>query len=80
MKSNFFNLNWSDFGKGFVVAVITALLTYLYEALQTGDFTSIDWKVVLSTTVLAGVSYLFKNLVTNSEGEVLKKEEDVTLK
>lgn len=77
MKSNFLNLNWSDFGKGLLVAVITAVLTYAYGVTQTGDWSAIELKTVASTAVLATISYLFKNLVTNSEGEVLKTEESV---
>ena len=77
MKSNFFTLNWSDFGKGIVVAVMTSVLTYVYQAVETGDFTQIEWKVVGTTAALSAVGYLFKNLVTNSEGEVLKREETV---
>ena len=75
--SDFFNLNWRDLGKGLLLAVITAVLTYVYEAFQTGGITSVDWKLVGSTALVSAVSYLFKNLLTNSEGEVLKTEESV---
>lgn len=74
MKSNFLNLNFKDLAKGLVLAVITAVLTYLYEVLQTGDFTIIDWKLVGSTALVAAIGYLFKNLLTNSEGQMLKSE------
>lgn len=74
MKSNFLNLNFKDFSKGLLVAVITAVLTYLYEVIQTGDFTAIDWKMVGSTALIAAVGYLAKNLLTNSDGEPLKVE------
>lgn len=74
MRSNFLNLNFNDFLKGLITATITAVLTYLYEVVQTGDFTAIDWKMVGSTALIAAVGYLTKNLVTNSDGEPLKVE------
>ena len=75
MKSNFLNLNLTDLTKGLVVAVLTAVITYLYEALQSGDFTSFDWKVVGTTALIAAIGYLSKNLLTNSEGQVLSPED-----
>jgi len=56
------------------VSVITAVLTYLYEVTQSGDFTAIEWKTVGLTALIAAISYLSKNLLTNSEGEVMKAE------
>lgn len=76
MRSDFFSLNWRDLGKGLVVAVITAVLTYAWTAIEAGGLTSIDWKVVGSTAVISAVGYLMKNLITNSQGEVAKKEEN----
>lgn len=75
MKSNFLNLNLTDLTKGLVVAVLTAVITYLYEALQSGDFTSLDWKIVGTTALIAAIGYLSKNLLTNSEGQVLSPED-----
>lgn len=80
MKSNFLNLNFKDISKGLLTAVIVAVLTYLYEVIQTGDFTAIDWKLVGSTALIAAVGYLFKNLVTNSEGTPLKTESETGYK
>lgn len=77
MRSDFFSLNWRDFGKGLFLAVLTAVLTYIWGVIQTEDFTAIDWKVVGSTALVTVVSYLLKNLVTNSEGEVLTKEKEI---
>lgn len=74
MNSNFLNLNLKDFAKGLLLAVITAVLTSVYEVASTGDFSSIDWKVVLSVAGAATLSYLVKNLLTNSDGEPVKTE------
>lgn len=76
MRSEFFSLNWRDLGKGLIVAVITAVLTYAWAAIEAGGLTSIDWQVVGSTAIISAIGYLMKNLVTNSEGEVAKTEED----
>jgi hypothetical protein len=74
-KSKYLKLNSSDFLKGLLVALITALLTGLYQVIQTGgDLTWIALKPVILATVGAGISYLLKNLFTNSEGETGRDE------
>ena len=74
MRSKFFTLNFRDIAKGFLTAILTAVITYIYEAVQTGSLAGIDWKIVGFTALTAAVGYLFKNLVTNSDGEVAKAE------
>ena len=74
MKSNFLNLNFKDLAKGLLTAIITAISAYIYEAIQSGNLTAIDWKFVGSTALIAAIGYLTKNLLTNSEGEPLKTE------
>lgn len=76
MRSDFLSLNWRDLGKGLIVAVISAVLTYAWTAMEAGGLTAIDWKVVGSTAVISAIGYLMKNLITNSEGEVAKTEEN----
>lgn len=75
MKSNFLNLNFKDFLKGLLTAVITAVSAYIYEVIQSADLTAIDWKFVGTTALIASIGYLTKNLLTNSDGEPLKTEE-----
>lgn len=76
-NSSFFSLNWKDLGKGFVVAALTAVTTALYQwfSATPPHFPTID---ELKTTGLialaAGISYLVKNLFTNSGGQVAKTE------
>ena len=36
--SNFGQLNWQDLLKGLIVAVLSAILTYLLQVFQGGDF------------------------------------------
>ena len=75
MMSNFLNLNWNDLGKGLLVAVITAVLTFAYEALQSGSlFAPGSLKTIGLTALTAAVAYLLKNLFTNSTGKILKTE------
>ena len=75
-KSNFLTLNWKDILKGFVVAIVAALLTGVYEAIQLGglEFTWLFWKPVLITSLGAGVAYLIKNVFTNNEDKILTKD------
>lgn len=80
MKSNFLNLNFRDLAKGLLTAIITAISAYLYEAIQSGDLTAIDWKFVGTTALIAAIGYLTKNLLTNSDGEPLKTEAETGYK
>lgn len=59
--SPFGALNVRDLVKGLIVAVIGAVLTTLYTALQTG---TVDWKAVGLIAATTGISYLIKNLFT----------------
>lgn len=68
--SKIFSLNVSDFVKGLVVAIFGAVLNLLYTMLGNG-FSSIDWKSVAQTAILAGISYLMKNYFTDSEGKIV---------
>jgi hypothetical protein len=74
-NSKFGKLIKNDFVKGFVIAVLTAVLTVIYDFLISGgDLFLINLKLVLTTSVTAAMAYLLKNLSTNSKGEILKKE------
>jgi branched-subunit amino acid transport protein len=75
MKSTFLNLNLRDLIKGFAVAIVTALLTGIYQVIQSGGV--IDWttiKPVVLAAIGAGLSYIIKNYLTNSKDEILTKE------
>ena len=75
-KSKFGKLNLSDFWKGLIVAVLMAVATGVYTSVEAGRFPSTwaDWKVILLAGVGAGLAYVMKNLVTNSQGGIAKKE------
>lgn len=73
--SKFLNLNWSDFAKGLTVAVLTAVVAGVGDIIKTGAIpTFIQMKIIGLAAVSAGVAYILKNLLTNSEGQFLKAE------
>src|SRR4030042_329260 len=75
MESNFLNLNLKDLLKGALVSVITALLTGLYELITAGgDLAWVNLQPVLLTSLAALISYLLKNLFTNSDDKMLTRE------
>jgi hypothetical protein len=76
MKSKLFSIGSSDLLKGLAVTVISMVLTMAGKSIDAGVFpTSLaDWKVILLASVGAGVSYLLKNFLTNSNDQLLKKD------
>ena len=67
--SNLFNLNWKDFFKGLVMAIITAALTLVYQLLQAGSV--IDWNQVGLVSITAALAYILKNLGSDNQGNPL---------
>lgn len=67
--SKFLTINWRDFLKGLVVAVLTAILSTLYNILSVGG--AVTFRSVLVPGVLAMIAYLLKNLVTNKDDQLL---------
>jgi hypothetical protein len=76
MKSTFLGLNWKDFLKGGIVAFIVAVLTGALQLFQTGpvEWTWLFWQPTIYAGITALIAYLLKNLVTNSNDEILKGE------
>ena len=68
-NSKAFLLNKFDFLKGLIVAVITAVLTALYQALSTG--VNIDWRQVLTIALTCAIGYLLKQFGTKSDGNLV---------
>ena len=73
MNSLFLSLNTKDFIKGLLIAVLSAVVTILYNTIQTGSLT-FDWKAIALTAMSSALAYIMKNLFTNSTGGFLKKE------
>jgi hypothetical protein len=73
--SNFLNLDLQDLTKGFVVAFLSAALTGIVAILETSQLPQIsDLKAAAIVGLTAGLSYLLKNVLTNSQGQLLKKD------
>ena len=72
MKSKLFRLGWRDLLKGGYVAIITAGLTSLAQMFSAHAF---SWADLGYAVGAATAAYLVKNLITNSEDKILKREE-----
>lgn len=73
--SGYLALNWRDFLKGLLVAVLTAVFSSAVAILQAGgDLTFKSFVPALLAGLAALLSYLLKNFFTNTEGEILTKE------
>jgi hypothetical protein len=75
--STFLGLNSQDLLKGFIVAVITSVLGTVYQWVSDTPphFPTVEeLKNVGLVALAAGISYLIKNLFSNSAGEPLKTE------
>lgn len=73
MKSNFLTLNQKDFFKGMLVAVGMAVLTASYQAFSTIPV-SFNFREIGLIAVGTIITYLTKNLFTNSKDKFLKTE------
>jgi VIT1/CCC1 family predicted Fe2+/Mn2+ transporter len=75
MKSKFLNLDVKDAINGFIVAFLSAALTGIVTTLDSGVLPNVaELKQAGVIGLTAGLSYLLKNLVTNSKGDILKAE------
>ena len=75
MNSNFLTLNAADFGKGILVSIGTAFFMVLTPVLQSGGMPTMDQlKMAGLAALAAGFTYIGKNLFTNSNGQIAKKE------
>jgi hypothetical protein len=77
--SDYIDLNVVDIIKWFIVAILSASLTALYNFLTTWVVLwQEQWKFVLVTGVAAWIWYLIKNVFTNSESQLLTPEPPLT--
>ena len=75
MRSKFLRLNSRDFIKGLIVVIFCTFITGFYQLIANGGV--INWitiKPVVIAAIGSGVSYLTKNLLTNSKGEFMRGE------
>lgn len=78
MKQSIFgSLNLRDLVNGFVVAFLAAALTGLITSLDSGHLPTLnEIKAFGLVGLTAGLSYVLKNVLTNSNGQLLKKESE----
>lgn len=74
MQSTFFNLNSTDFIKGLVMAVLSTVITVVYQTVEAGSLT-FDWKSIGTMALTTALAYIMKNLFTNSTGKLFAKEQ-----
>lgn len=70
--SNFLALNWKDFGKGLILAVLTAVLGLVYTLLKDKgfDLSNADFQEILKVAIIAFLGYITKNFLSNNEGQL----------
>jgi hypothetical protein len=71
--STFLNLNSSDFIKGLIMAVLSSVITVVYQTVEAGSLT-FDWKAIGTMALTSALAYIMKNLFTNSTGKLFAKE------
>jgi uncharacterized membrane protein len=75
MRSRFLRLNTLDFTRGLTLVIICTLITGIYQLIvNRGVVNWLTFNPVVIATVGSGISYLTKNLLTNSQGHILKME------
>jgi hypothetical protein len=74
MNSTFLNLNSTDFLKGLVMAVLSTVITVVYQTVEAGSLV-FDWKAIGTMALTTALAYIMKNLFTNSTGKLFGKEQ-----
>jgi hypothetical protein len=75
LRSAFGTLNFADVMWGILLAVGSAFLSSLVDILQAGGWpTWVILKPTLISAVAAGLAYIIKNVLTNSNKELLKRK------
>ena len=72
-NSKYLQLNKLDFIKGLFLTMLTTFLFSLSNMLTQGTF-NINYLGILATSLGTGISYLIKNLFTNSQQKLFKHE------
>ena len=77
-QAGLFSLGLKDLGKGFIVAIISSLITGLYTSLSAipPHFPNVaDLKTMGLVALGMGITYLMKNFLTNNSDQFLKKDD-----
>ena len=74
MGSTFLTLNSTDFLKGLIMAVLSTVITVVYQTVEAGSLV-FDWKAIGTMALTTALAYIMKNLFTNSTGKLFAKEQ-----
>jgi len=76
MENKYLSLGKNDIVKGFIMAVLAAIMTAVYASIQSNEllFTWLYFKPIIINAIGAGIAYLLKNFFTNSNDQFFKKE------
>lgn len=70
--SKLFKINLLDLLKGIVIAIISAILGYLYESLSNGKI--IRFREIGVVSLTSFLAYITNRFFSNSKGQYLKKD------
>lgn len=70
-RSTFLTLNWRDVLKSLLLAVISAIVAFVYNAIQSGVALDAEFLKKAGMVAVATIlSYLLKNFFENSNGDL----------
>ena len=72
-QSNFLSLNWRDFLRGLVIAILTPVFTTAYDSFLRGEF-ALNWHLILVSAIGGAGAYLSKNIFTKPDIQKLSEE------
>ncbi len=61
--SDFLSLNWTDIGKGLLVAIASSVVSVIMASINAGDF-NFTWPAIWHGAVVGFVGYISKNFFT----------------
>lgn len=73
MKSTFLTVDKKDAIKALILAIVVPVLNIVIETLNSGVL-SFDWKKIAIVGISAGLAYILKNWLTNSDDKLLVSE------
>jgi hypothetical protein len=73
MNSTFLSLDLKDLSKGLLMAVLSSVLTIVYNTVEAGSL-DFNWHAIGMAAITSGIAYLMKNLLSNSNGKFLSSE------
>jgi len=72
-QSNFLSLNWRDFLRGLLIAILTPVFATITTSLEAGVFT-LNWHLIAISSIGGALAYLSKNLLTKPEAKAFAEE------